>query len=86
MPWNGDGMTADLDADGNIPFEQVRVRASVRANTNPLPNPTATLSLTLTLALTLTLTLTLTSSMPHASTPKRRRSKPPTASATRSCS
>jgi hypothetical protein len=24
--------------------------------------------------------------MPHASTPKRRRSKPPTASATRSCS
>ena len=22
MPWNGDGMTADLDADGNIPFEQ----------------------------------------------------------------
>ena len=22
MPWNGDGMTADLDEKGNIPFEQ----------------------------------------------------------------
>ena len=22
MPWNGDGMTADLDENGNIPFEQ----------------------------------------------------------------
>ena len=22
MPWNGDGMTADLDEDGNIPFDQ----------------------------------------------------------------
>ena len=25
MPWNGDGMTADLDELGNIPFEQARL-------------------------------------------------------------
>ena len=37
MPWNGDGMTADLDELGNIPFEQARLPPPVCCGGVPMP-------------------------------------------------
>ena len=42
MPWNGDGMTADLDELGNIPFEQARLPPPVCCGGVPMRRAHAT--------------------------------------------